>query len=82
MPRAVFGGALAARWGLFGMNRPVHPTVMGVAPGSASGTETGDATGRLLCAPQRGMPCDCIGAESTGARAQGWAGTPTKNAKQ
>ena len=81
MPRAVFGGALAARWGLFGMNRPVHPTVMGDAPGSASGAETVDATGRLLCAPQRGMPCDCIGAESTDARALGWAGPPTKSTR-
>ena len=44
MPWAVFGGALVARWGGLGMNRPAHPAVMGDDPGSASGAEAADAT--------------------------------------
>ena len=56
MPRPVFGGALAARWGVLGMNRPAHPAVMGDDPGSASGAEAADATPAALRGPQRGMP--------------------------
>ena len=81
MPRAVFGGTLAARWGVLCMDRPAYPAVMGDDPRSASGADTADATPAALRGPQRGMACDCTGAESSNARALGWAGTRTKHAK-
>ena len=63
------------------MNRPAHPVVMGGDPGSASGAEAADATPKALRGPQSGMACDCTCAESTGARAEDWAGTPTTHAR-
>ena len=81
MPRVVFGGALVARWGVLCMNLPAYPAVMGDDPRSASGAGTADATPAALRGPQRGMACDCTGAESTDARALGWAGTRTKHAR-
>ena len=81
MPRAVFGGTLAAKWGVLCMDRPAYPAVMGDDPRSASGADTADATPAALRGPQRGMACDCTGAESTDARALGWAGPPTKSTR-
>ena len=64
------------------MNWPAHPTDMGGDPGLAGGSEVPDAAVAAVRGPQSGMACDCTGAESTDARAMGWASTPTKNAKQ
>ena len=63
------------------MDRPAYPAVMGDDPRSVSGADTADATPAALRGTQRGMACDCTGAESTDARALRWAGTRTNNAR-
>ena len=82
MPQVVFGGLVSGPGGPPSMNWPAHPTDMGGDPGLAGGSEVPDAAVAAVRGPQSGMACDCTGAESTDAWAMGWAGTPTKNAKQ
>ena len=60
------------------MNRPAYSADMGDDPRSASGAEVADAAPGAACGPQSAIACDRTGAESTGVRAEDWAGTPTK----
>ena len=77
MPQVVFGGLVSGPGGSPSMNWPVYPTDMGGDPGLAGGSEVPDAAVAAVSGPRKRQK----EAESTGARAMGWAGTRTKNSK-
>ena len=75
-------GPVSGPGGSFSMNRPVYSADMGDDPRSASGAEVADAAPGAACDPQSAIACDRIGAESTGSRAEDWAGHPNLKHKR
>ena len=77
------GGLPGGPTGMWGVQRPAHQTDTGDGPGpeSASGAGVARATPAAVCGPPKGMHAMCTGAESTGARVRGWAGTPSKHTR-